>query len=481
MSAFSFYWHDYESFGTHPRLDRPSQFAGLRTNADLEPVGEPLVVYCQPPEDVLPHPMACLVTGITPQQARDRGIPEPDFIGRILQELGAPGTCGVGYNSLRFDDELTRHTAWRNFFDPYAREWQNGCSRWDLIDTVRLVYALRPDGIEWPRREDGAPSFRLEDLAAANKLVQTRAHDALSDVETTIALARLIRDRKPRLWEWVQQHRDKHSVRALLDPARPEIVLHVSQRFPAASGCISPILPLAPHPVNKNAVLCVDLRRPVDDLLQLPPEELADRLFTPAEDLPEGVERLPVKAVHLNRCPVLAPVSTLDAAAAQRLSLDMAECDTRARALVAAQGDVAAKLAALFAAEEREPASDAEQGLYDGFVSDEDRRICDRVRRADADALAALDTPFRDERLNEMLFRYRARHAPASLNEDEVQEWRRWCGNRLAFAPDGGLALEAYVATIDALRAERRGDTAAQDILDALTAWGQELAARYPA
>src|SRR4051794_34934379 len=94
----SFYWHDYETFGTDSKRDRPSQFAGLRTTLDLEPIGEPLTIFCRPPPDVLPHPEACLLTGITPQQAERDGVIEAEFAARIHDELAAPGTCGVGYN-----------------------------------------------------------------------------------------------------------------------------------------------------------------------------------------------------------------------------------------------------------------------------------------------------------------------------------------------------------------------------------------------
>ena len=139
----TFYWHDYETFGADPTRDRPVQFAGLRTDRDLNPVGEPLVVYARPADDCLPHPQACLITGISPLAALAQGIPECDFIGRIHAELAQPHTCGVGYNSLRFDDEVTRFTLYRNFYDPYAREWQNGNSRWDIIDLLRTAIRLQ--------------------------------------------------------------------------------------------------------------------------------------------------------------------------------------------------------------------------------------------------------------------------------------------------------------------------------------------------
>ena len=474
MPETSFYWHDYESFGVDPRRDRPAQFAGQRTTLGLEPIGEPLSIYCQPSRDLLPHPEACLITGITPQKAEAEGLPEPAFIARIQQELAAPGTCGVGYNNLRFDDELTRHALWRNFFDPYAREWRNNCSRWDIIDVVRLVYALRPEGIEWPRREDGAPSFRLEELAEANGLSKARAHDALSDVHTTIALARLLKRKKPKLVDFVFANRDKRSARALLDPEAPRMVLHVSQRFPAATGCISPVLPLAPHPVNNNAVICFDLRHDPGDLLELPPDELFDRLFTPVEDLPEDVQRLPLKAVHLNRCPVLAPVSTLKGVHTERLALDMARCEQHAQRLLAELESVRATAVELFAAQDSAPSADPEQGLYDGFVGDDDRRRCEEIHSLDGAGLKALGSPFADPRLNEMLWRYRARHFPESLDAIEAAEWVQWREKRLLFAPDGGLSLDDYEALLRQLRAHV-ADEAGIAVLDALAAWGQRL------
>jgi len=191
--ANTFYWHDYETFGVDPAKDRPSQFAGLRTDEELNPIGDPLVIYCQPQRDILPSAQACLITGITPQLAMEKGIPEPEFIHAIHRELSLPGTCGVGYNSIRFDDEVTRYALYRNFFDPYQREWKNGNSRWDILDMLRLTRALRPEGIEWTDHEPGRPSFRLEHLTAANGIAHEAAHDALSDVTATIAMAKLVK------------------------------------------------------------------------------------------------------------------------------------------------------------------------------------------------------------------------------------------------------------------------------------------------
>ena len=477
----SFFWHDYETFGANPRQDRPCQFAGIRTDTDLNPVGDPVELWCQPTDDMLPHPAACLITGITPQRAAECGMPEPQFIAAVLAELGKPGTCGVGYNSLRFDDEVTRHAAWRNFHDPYSREWRNGCSRWDIIDMVRLTYALRPDGIEWPLRDDGQPSFRLEHLAAANQLQLDRAHDALSDVHTTIALARLIRDRQPRLYDYVVSNRDKQAARSMLGLRQPQPVLHVSQKFPAAQGCLTVVLPLCAHPTNKNAVLVFDLRHHPQELLDLSAEDIQERIFTPTADLPEDVSRIPVKAVHINKCPVLAPLETLQAAQAQRLSLDLSACLQHADLLRPHQPQVAEKLAEVFSTS-FETGSDPEQDLYGGFIGDADRRQCDKVLQSPPEALAGVQ--FDDPRLRELLFRYRARHHPQTLDAGEREEWQQWRQRRLEFAPDGGLTLAEFQQLVTQLSDQlaepgeapaANGDT--RRVLADLQAWGERLQA----
>jgi exodeoxyribonuclease I len=145
----------------------------------------------------------------------------------------------VGYNSIRFDDEVTRNLLYRNLRDPYAREWRE---RQFPLGPDRHP-APRPcpeaEGIQWPCREDGSTSFRLEDLTAANGIPHAGAHDALADVRATIDLARLLKGRQPRLFDYALTLRDKRVVRDLLAKGQP--LLHVSARYPAALGCIAPV------------------------------------------------------------------------------------------------------------------------------------------------------------------------------------------------------------------------------------------------
>jgi len=286
------YWHDYETTGTDPKWDRPMQFAGIRTDENLNIIGKPLTLYCRLADDTLPHPEACLITGITPQLLSEKGIVEADFIKHIHAELSRPGTCGVGYNSLRFDDEFTRYSLYRNFYDAYGREWQNGNSRWDIIDLVRVTYALRPEGLEWPLDDNGVPSFRLELLSAANGISHETAHDAMSDVYATISMAKLIKERQPRLYDYVYQNRDKRKAGLLLNVRQKEPVLHTSRLFPASHGCTAMIVPVALHPTNKNTILVYDLRYDPSSLNELSAEAIAARLFVANCEMPEGKARI---------------------------------------------------------------------------------------------------------------------------------------------------------------------------------------------
>ncbi len=465
------YWHDYETFGADPRRDRAAQFAGIRTDEALNEIGEPLVIYCKPACDVIPHPEACLLTGITPQLADEKGLFEPIFIAKILAELAQPATCGVGYNTLRFDDEITRHTLYRNFFDPYAREWQNSNSRWDIIDLARMTYALRPDGITWPRHEDGRPSFRLEDLTAANGIGHASAHDALSDVRATISLAALLRDKQPRLYKWLFQLRNKHKAAAQLDTITHKPVLHTSRMYPAETGCTTLIIPLIAEPGNNNSILVYDLRVDPQAFIDLDVAELTKRLFTATKDLPEGMTRLPVKSVKINKCPALAPQNTLNPQAIERIAIDLDACQHHWQQICNNPGFME-RIAAVYTDKTFATNNDVDSALYEGFIGNKDRLLSTKITNMSAQDLAQTNFNFQDKRLPELLFRYRARNWPETLSEEEAEQWQQTCRHRLESIDAGGsITLTEFSEQIVKLRDQYEQDNNAQKILDALDAW----------
>lgn len=433
----SFYWFDYETFGTHPAWDRPCQFAGVRTDSELNVMGDPLVLYCQPPLDYLPHPSACQVTGITPQLAAEQGVVESEFITRIVTQLGYPGTCSVGYNSIRFDDEFTRHTLFRNLHDAYEHEWKDGNSRWDLIDVVRLTRALRPEGIQWPVNEDGSPSNRLEHLSAINSIEHGHAHDAMSDVWATIGMAKLIKKSQPRLFDYVFANRGKAKVAQMLNLRKPTPCLQVSGMIPGSRHNTAMILPLAQHPENANAIIVLDLQHDPRYLTKLDADEIARRLYKPA-DTADDTPRPGLRTVQINKCPVLVPLNTLRKEDVERLQIDTDQMLEHARwAQELFADDVMGTIKqAMSHQHDRETRVDVDGSLYSGsFLSQADKTRLKELRELTPDQLpVALEGHmghFDDNRLDEIVWRFQARNYPETLTPAQQQRWLDESAQRL--------------------------------------------------
>ncbi|MCB1864734.1 MAG: exodeoxyribonuclease I [Chromatiales bacterium] len=477
-SAESLLWYDLETTGDDPRVARIVQIAAQRTDLELNPVEAPLVVWVRPDDDLLPAPEACLITGLTPQRVASRGaVGELAAIQTLLRAMARPNTCSLGYNSIRFDDEVVRQSLFRNLLDPYAREYGAGRSRWDIIDTVRACRALRPYGIAWPNHDSGATSYRLEDLARANGLAQDQAHDALSDVQATIALARLVREKQPRLYDYAFGLRGKRAVQQLLDDPAQAMWLHVSGMYPDADCRLSAVASLAPHPENGNGVLAYDLRHDPAPFFGLSVAQMRERLFTPAAELPADTPRLPVKTIALNHCPLLAPVATLDSVSATRCALDLDTCAQHAQKLRAAADFIANLVEANRRVDLPEPV-DADFSIYSGgFLPDADRRRLAELHASPPATWREWQGRFQDPRLDTLLLRMRARNQPDTLTPDEHQQWNTHCRRRLAGDDPKVLGLTEYRARIAALGAD--ADARAVAILDELTAHGNALAARY--
>lgn len=466
MPVETLYWHDYETSGASPANDRPWQFAGVRTNLDLEVIGEPLTVYAKPSLDVLPHPTAIRVTGISPYECEEKGLTEQGFISRIHDELSQPGTCGVGYNSLRFDDEVTRYSLWRNFYDPYAREYSRGNSRWDLIDIVRAFYALRPDSLQWPKHPDGSPSFKLEDLTAANGLEHGAAHDAMSDVTATLALARALRGADEALFDRLLGQRFKARVEAMVDTHRMTPLVHISGLFGTDRHCLGVIVPLAIHPDFKSDVICADITRE-PSFLDMSVEEIQARLFAKKEDLNSPDDRPSLMTIKVNRAPVLLPMSDITPETAQRLGLN-GDCLrthlSQLRAAREARGTAfTAECQDVYRSAARPVDANPDTALYGSFVPKEDRGLIQEVRDASPAELRDRRFAFSDPRLPELLFRYRARNWPEILNDTERLEWYEHC--RIQWESSEHLNLEMFQL---ALKSEMNAESLSEKQTNAL-------------
>lgn len=431
----TFYFYDLETSGRSARSHRIMQFAGQRTDKDLNPIGRPDNFLIKLSPDILPEPDAILTNGITPQKTLEEGLSEAEFLKHFNKEIVQAGTTFVGYNNIRFDDEFMRFTLWRNFYDAYEWQWKDSASRWDLLDVARIIRALRPDGIKWPKQDGGN---RLENLAKLNKLEHTNAHDALSDVNVLIDLARLFRSKQPKIFDYLLKMRSKTQLEPFIKSGKPFV--YTSGRYPKENLHTTVTNVIAPTP-EKSSVLVFDLKIAPADYINKTAPELAAIWLERGKDAPY----FPVKEVAFNRCAAVAPVSVLDQKTQQRLGLDMEQITEHQKQLAGAQNFAqtvveAWQIVDQARRDEYESEVHVDAQLYDGFVSNSDRSKMSALRAAKPDELDQFAGQFSDNRLNRLLPLYKARNWPQSLNQDEQAEWLKFCKQRLV---NGGQYSQA--------------------------------------
>ncbi len=422
----TFFFYDLETSGLNPRSDRIMQFAGQRTDLDLNPIGDPINMLVRLADDTLPSPDASIVTGITPQQTVADGYNEADFCKIIINDIFTPDTIAIGYNNIRFDDEFMRHLFWRNFYDPYEWSWKDGRGRWDLLDAVRMTRALRPDGIKWPVDDKGAATNRLELITKVNKVDHFKAHDALSDVQATMAVAKLIRDNQPQLFDYLFKIREKNEVKKLVNLDYKQPFVYVSGRFDSEFDKATVAFPLT---AGKNGnVVIYDLRYNPTTYLNMSQKELAKKLYATWEERQaDDFIKLPVKELQYNHAPAVAPISVLSANNGWK-KISLKESDIlKNKDILLSEPGFAENIRTIFEnREDYSKSTDPELQLYDGFVPDIDKMRIEKVRNASESELTDFHPDFADERLSPLLLHYKARNFPNSMSESEASEWEKW-------------------------------------------------------
>lgn len=428
--APSFFIYDFESFGVDPKSDRPAQFAGIRTDMDFNPIGDPVMFYCKQTNDYLPSPESVMITGITPQKCNLEGLSEPEFAKCIWQEFSKPNTCIMGYNNLRFDDVMTQHLFFRNLLPAYDWQFKNQNSRWDLIDLLRACHALRPEGIEWVYDDDGLPNFRLELLTQANGIEHLNAHDAMSDVYATMAMAKLIKEKQPKLFNFYFNYRNKHAVKdKFINTAMLEPVVHVSGMFGNLRNNISVVSPIAWHEKDSNKVITCDLMGDVEAMLNRSSEENRTYLFTKKDELlAEGISPVPLKGISINKCPFLAPMNVLSEEDKIRLNLDMAKINHHLDLLRKTENirDFVIDINGKEEEFTKDPNANVETTLFDGFFPASDNNHFSVLSHTPVEEWKNLDYAFKDARGEKLKFHYQARHFYPTLSRAEQVKWQKY-------------------------------------------------------
>jgi exodeoxyribonuclease-1 len=434
----TFYWYDYETFGLSPKIHRIAQFAGIRTDEDFNILNEDMF-YCKPTHDCLPAPEACAITGITPQDCEEKGLIEHEFITKINQEFSKPNTCIVGYNSIAFDDEFTRYTLFRNFIEPYAWHWKNSNTRWDILKVVRFCYAhAKNSSLQWVYDDNKKPIFKLDRLAPANGIEHSDAHDAMADVIATIGIAKIIKDTQPKLFKYALSLSDKNEVKEKIKLFSP--MLYTSGIYPAKFSCTKLTTVLAEHPDYSNSAIVFNLEQDPSLLVELDTDELKKRLFT------KGKKRLQTQVLAFNKSPMFTYEERriYNPQLLDQMQIDKVKCMQHLDYILENKEIIKKNIESIYKKDsDREPTIDADQSLYDNFISNEDREICDEIQQLSVVQMSSFNPDFDDRKLSKLFLNFKARNYPETLTEDENKKWNEIVESRLK-GLNGYLSIESF-------------------------------------
>jgi len=483
----TFLFMDYETFNRDPKGGRASQFACIRTDKNLNVfLGKSLNLFCEQCEDNIPSITAALITGITPQkiQRYKSGIELPpkneicenfevlneyNFIKRINEEMSVPSTCTIGYNNYAFDDEYTRNLLYRNLFDPYEREYKFNNSRFDVYLLLIATYVLRPNLLVFPKTlnsETGKleTSFKLEELSKANKLKHFNAHDAFSDVVATLMLMKLIKSRDEAYFNYIFQFRLKDNVTEwfskwnLYSREKLNGFIHISSFYGRDSNMLAPLLYICEHPKFRNKYICIRLDdKYIDEnlkvIFELTSEELSSRLYLPNDELKKRkLTKLPVSIIEINKCPILVKTSNVPADL-----IDNEKINRSIERINPIINELERKFTEVFSIKNEEPFMDTDKLIYSGFFDSREKNEFKRIRKnADDKNFDGISSKLTYPRIEELIFKFKARNFPDSLKEEEKQRWKDYAKNRIRNKELGAeIVLSEFWNELDRIKNEQ--------------------------
>lgn len=404
----TYLFYDTETTGLNICCDQVMQFAAIRTDLALHEI-ERVEFKVKLNPDVIPSPYALLTHRISIHDCND-GLSEYEAAKKIHALFNQPNTISIGYNTLNFDDELLRFTFFRNLLTPYTHQYANGCSRMDIYPCVVFYYLYHRDFLNWPSNDEGVVNLKLENLATANQLEQLKAHDALSDVEATIALARKLQ-MKQQSWDYVRRYFNKNQELERLHKL-DRMALMINGRLGAKQHYQAPVINLGQHYHYRNQTVWLRLD---DDKLTA----------TTRTNIPNNTW---VFRKKLTEPPFLLPLTTKTQRHLSEERLQLAEQNYR---WLQAQPELLKDIKAYYlnytypSIENLDP----DAALYEaGFPSDLDQRLCAQFHNADLHQkqhiVERLESPYLTRAARRLLSRNYFNCAPDEDHREALVNYR---------------------------------------------------------
>jgi exodeoxyribonuclease-1 len=431
----SFVFFDTETTGLKHGFDQIVHFAAIQTDANLNEINR-FEARSRLLPHVVPHPMALRTNGLPIARLTDQNLPSHYEMVRAIRQtlLSWSPSIFIGYNSIRFDEEMLRHALFQTLHPAYLTSSHGNC-RADAWGLVMAAASASPSCLTVPIDSDGRPIFRLEQLARTNGIAHGQAHDALSDVGAVLELCRLVQQRSPELWHRFVRFSNKAGVADFVEAEDG----FVFTEFFANQAFHLPVVCIGRDPDQANGRFCLSLKGDIDRLAAMTDDELRAEL---------AQRPCPVRRLRINAAPTL---TALDEAPA--MMLDGVEIDTIEARARRVKGDLAlcARITSAYTAtrEARTPSLQVEERLYDGFPGPDDESRMAAFHEASWPEALAIVRRFDDERLRIFGLRLMYFEARSTLAQDLRVDLERALSDRLVNESAGSLTLEQALHATD--------------------------------
>lgn len=440
----SFVFFDTETTGLKPGFDQIVHFAAIRTDANLEKIDR-FEARSRLLPHVLPHPTALRTNGLPIAQLVDRDLPSHYEMVRAIRQklLSWSPSVFVGYNSIRFDEEMLRHALFQTLHPAYLTSNHGNC-RADVLSLVMAASAISPTCLTVPTNSKGRATFRLEQIAAANDIAHVKAHDAMADAAATLALCRCVMERSSELWQRFVRFSNKATVADFVDS---EDGFFLTEFF-GNEAYHSPVVCIGKDPEQSNGRFCLTLDGDVDRFSAMTDDDMQAAL---------GLKPSPIRRLRINAAPTLtalheAPELMLNGGASE-------EMEARGQR-IKTNPSLCARLVAAYIASRKpyQPSPHVEGRLYDGFPGpDDEARMAEFHDVSWPDAFS-ISQRFDDERLRVFGSRLVYFEARSALAEGVRRDLERALTDRLIDEGGGGLTLSQALSATEEILNDTESD-----------------------
>jgi exodeoxyribonuclease-1 len=413
----SLVFYNTKASGTETFFDQILQFTALQTNEHFTEMGR-FEIRCRLLPYVVPTPRMIIDSGMRPSQLTDPSLPSHyEMVCSVRAKLLSwSPTLLIGWNSLRFDEQLLRQALYKTLHSPYFTN-SAGNSRSDLMRIVQACSIYAADALTLPTDTNGDLVFELDQIASANGFTGWN-QNKMPEVEAMIFLSQLLMEKAPHIWSSFMRFSTKAAV---ADYIMNEPMFCVSDFF--FKKPYSFIVTTIGRNEAKSAEWYVyDLSVQPESLLSLSEAELAERLSRSPK---------PIRRVKSNASPMLFPVEDAPASCKGR-GYGLEELGRRALVFKEDSALCNRLVSAFESLKEGYPASShVEKQIYDCFFKEGDEMLMDKFHVAPWAERCAIVAQFDDPRLRAIGRQLVHCERPELLNRNSCQELDLVCALRV--------------------------------------------------